>query len=99
MRTCQVFAQTVTYDDILDKIWIADKKLHFKLSKSGQILCVHKTGFPRPGHICICRYICISYLTFAWVLNEGLFEVLNELNDTYTQLENMEITEKSLVKL
>ena len=37
----------------LDTIWITDKKLlHFKLSKSGQILCVDKTSFPRPGHIC-----------------------------------------------
>ena len=40
------------YDDILDTIQITDKKLlHFKLSKSGQILCVDKTNFPRPGHI------------------------------------------------
>ena len=29
-----------------------DKKLlHFKLSKSGQIVCVDKTDFPRPSHI------------------------------------------------
>ena len=41
-----------TYDDILDTIWITDKKLlHFQVSKLGQILCVDKTGFPRPGHI------------------------------------------------
>ena len=41
-----------TYDDVLDTIQITDKKLlHFKLSKSGQILCVDKTCFPRPGHI------------------------------------------------
>ena len=26
--------------------------LHFKLSKSGQVLHVDKTGFPRPVHIC-----------------------------------------------
>ena len=39
-----------THDDILDTIWSTDKKLlHFKLSKSGQILRVDKTGFPRPG--------------------------------------------------
>ena len=39
------------YDDILNAIWITDKKLlHFKLSKSGQILCVDKISFPRPGH-------------------------------------------------
>ena len=42
------------YDDILDMIQITDKKvLHFKLSKSGQILRVDKTCFPRPGHIYI----------------------------------------------
>ena len=42
-----------TYLDILDTIWSADKSyiLHFKLSKSGQILRVDKTCFPRPGHI------------------------------------------------
>ena len=40
------------YDDILDVIQVTDKKLlHFKLSKSGQILSVDKTCFPRPGHI------------------------------------------------
>ena len=37
------------YDDILDTIWITDKTLlHFKLSKSGQILRVNKIGFPGP---------------------------------------------------
>ena len=36
---------------MLDMIQITDKKLlHFKLSKSGQILCVEKTCFPRPSH-------------------------------------------------
>ena len=30
------------------------KLLHFKLSKSGQILCVDKTCFPRPSNICSC---------------------------------------------
>ena len=41
------------YDDTLDMIQITDRKLlHFKLSKSGQILRVDKTCFPRPGHIC-----------------------------------------------
>ena len=45
------------YDDILDTIQITDKKLlHFKLSKSGQILRVDKTCFPRPGHIYIYIY-------------------------------------------
>ena len=42
------------YDDMLDTIQIIDKKLlHYKLLKSGQILHVDKTCFPRPGHICI----------------------------------------------
>ena len=37
------------YIDILDTIWITDKKLlHFKLSKLGQILQVDKIGFPGP---------------------------------------------------
>ena len=45
------------YDDILNTITIAGKKLlHFKLSKSDQILHVDKTGFPRPGHICYLFY-------------------------------------------
>ena len=39
------------YDDMLNTIQIIDTKLlHFKLSKSGQILYADKTGFPRPGH-------------------------------------------------
>ena len=51
------------YDDILDKIGIANKKLlHFKLSKSGQILHVDKTCFPRPGHIYIYIYIYIYHM-------------------------------------
>ena len=41
-----------TYDDILGTIWVTDKRLlHFKLSKSGQILQVDKTGFSRLSHI------------------------------------------------
>ena len=41
-----------TYDDIIHTIWITNKKLlHFKLSKSGQILYIDKTGFPRLGYI------------------------------------------------
>ena len=40
------------YDVILDTILITDETLlHYELSKSGQILLVDKTGFPRPGHI------------------------------------------------
>ena len=36
-----------TYDNIIDTVWIMDKKLlHFKLLKSGQILRVDKTSFP-----------------------------------------------------
>ena len=47
------------YDDLLDMMQITDKKLlHFKLSKSGQILRVDKTCFPRPSHI----YIYINTL-------------------------------------
>ena len=42
-----------TCDDILDTIRITNKKLlHFKLSKSGQIIRVDKTSSPRAGHIC-----------------------------------------------
>ena len=40
------------YDDIFDTIRITDNQLlHFKFSKSGQILCVDKTSFSRPSHI------------------------------------------------
>ena len=43
------------YDYILDTIHITGKKLlHFKCSKSGQILHVDTTGFPRPSHIWLC---------------------------------------------
>ena len=39
-------------DDVVDTKRITDKKLlHFKLSKSGQILHVDKTSIPRPSHI------------------------------------------------
>ena len=48
------------YNDILDTIQIIEKKLlHFKLSKSGQILHVGKTCFPRPSHICLIQKIFI----------------------------------------
>ena len=48
------------YDDLLDTIQITDKKLlHFKLSKSGQILHVDKTCFPRPGHNYMNIYVYI----------------------------------------
>ena len=42
------------YDVVLDMIQITDKSynlLHFKLSKSGQILRIDKTCFLRPGYI------------------------------------------------
>ena len=52
-------------DDISDVIWITDKMLlHFKLSKSGQILCVDKTCFPRPGHI----YLFMTYYNLLVML-------------------------------
>ena len=51
-----------TYDNILDTIQIRDKKLlQFKPSKSGQILRVDKTCFPRPSHIYI-HYINVTIL-------------------------------------
>ena len=64
------FMEFCTYDDILDTIWITDRKLlHFKLSKSGQILSVDKTGVPRLSHIFIKKFwynICI-YMYIAIV--------------------------------
>ena len=46
------FMDFCIHGDILDTVLITDKKLlHFKVSKSGQILHVDKTGFPRPDHI------------------------------------------------
>ena len=57
------------YDDILNTIWITDKKLlDFKLSKLDQNLHVDKTGFPRPGHIYtfICYVVlCITKAEFT----------------------------------
>ena len=51
------------HEDILDTIQIIDKKLlHFKLSKSGQILHVDKTSFPSPGHICDRAFKNLAYL-------------------------------------
>ena len=55
-----------TYDDILDVIWITNKMLlHFKFSKSGQILHVHKTSFPRSSH----KYIICKYLATVQVFS------------------------------
>ena len=59
------------YDDILDMIQIPDKTLlHFKFSKSGQILRVYKTCFPRPGHIYACifgLYSGLLNMSYAYV--------------------------------
>ena len=47
----EILIDCCMYDDILDMIQMTDKKLlHVKLSKSGQILLVDKTCFPRPDH-------------------------------------------------
>ena len=54
------------YDDILDTIWITEKSLHFKLSKSSQILHVDKTSFPRPGHS-LHEYVFVC--VFVWSAN------------------------------
>ena len=64
----EFFMDCCTYNDILDTIWITDKKLlHFKLSNPGQILHIDKTGFPRPGHILRCYYIRILVSRFrSW---------------------------------
>ena len=66
LQLCMYYAKAVSfieflmdfcmYDDILRTILITDKKLlHFKLSKLGQVLCVDKTGFPRPGQFQILK--------------------------------------------
>ena len=56
------------YDDILDMLQVTDKKLlHFKFSKSGQILLVDKTCFPRPGNkwiLVLYHFINIQYDVF-----------------------------------
>ena len=45
-------------------IRITDEKLlHFKVSKSGQMLRVDKTGFPRPGH----NYISEGSVSYQYV--------------------------------
>ena len=47
------------YDDIVDIIQTTHKKLlYFKLSKSGEILHVDKTSFPRLSHN-FCMHVCI----------------------------------------
>ena len=66
------------YDDIVDIIQIIDKELlHFKLLKSGQILHVDKTCFPRPGHIfkwlhfynCQCSFIVMKNFRTIQIIN------------------------------
>ena len=54
------------YNDVFDTIQITNKKLlHFKLSKSGQNLCVDKIAFSRPGHI-------FNVATYIWPLRSIL---------------------------
>ena len=79
---CKFYAKCVNFieflmdfcicDDILDMIQITDKKLlHFKLSKSGQILRINKTCFPRPGHIYY--YVAIlMWRLIKWIVGEYL---------------------------
>ena len=67
VRFTELLMDLCIYNDILDAIRIADKKLlHFKLSKSGQILHVDKTSFPRPGHIF--KQQTITYIHFSITL-------------------------------
>ena len=55
------------YDEILDKIQITVKMLlHFKLSKSGQILRVGKTYFPRPAHI---LWLCVMQISWLAIVS------------------------------
>ena len=50
------------HDDIVDTILVTVKKLlHFKLSKSGQILHIDETGFPGPSYVYSCNEVCKSY--------------------------------------
>ena len=62
------------HDDILDTIQIIDKKLlHFKLSKSGQIIRVDKTYFPKPGHNCDQAFKNWAICTYYPCLENGTF--------------------------
>ena len=51
LNSSWILAYMMTFQ-IQYRLEIKGQLLHFKLSKSGQILCVDKTGFPRPGHLC-----------------------------------------------
>ena len=56
----EFFMDFCIYNDILDTIWITDKSLlHFKFSKSGQILRVDKSSFPG-SHIYIFLSQCMG---------------------------------------
>ena len=48
--------------------------LHFKLSKSDQILCVDKTCFPRPGHISIISLFSLMYGTILTFIKLNNFD-------------------------
>ena len=61
------------YDDVFDTIQISNEKLlHFKLSKSGQNLCVDKIAFSGPGHM----YIHCSYVHIAIEVNPCIENVI-----------------------
>ena len=61
--------------DILDTIQITDKTLLlFKLSKSGQILCVDKTCFPRRGHIL--RIKSLEHLADVYKTSKIILEII-----------------------
>ena len=80
------------YDSILDIIQLTDKKLlHFKHSKSDQILRVHKTSFPRPSHIYLikiafivltyCSSIILDSFSILFCNNAGLLALSLVLNN------------------
>ena len=54
--------------------------LHFKLSKSGQIIHADKTGFPRPGHIF--SFFSLLFLKM-WNHIEQSKVVMNWLSNNY----------------
>ena len=103
---CMSYSQSVhfigflcIYDDILDtiSIQITDKKLlHFKHSKSDQILRIHKTNFPRPSHIYLikiafivltyCSSIILDSFSILFCNNAGLLALSLVLNNYCWQL-------------
>ena len=67
----EIFMYFCIHDDILHRIWITDKRLlHFRFTKSDQILCVDKIGFSRPGHIItiLCSCTTAAFNSFINVL-------------------------------